>query len=88
MKKYDTFRMELEYPQVTGLKYIKIDLCDVRASDGIRISYDFERDGWKIEQPSCLEWESNDNVCDEKYKESMFIPSWQFIKFKEEDEET
>lgn len=67
-------------------RYIKVDLCDVRAADGLRISYDFDRDGWKVEQ---LRWEAGyvtrfgrDGGPDEHYEwpeewvEVSFHPSW------------
>ena len=32
-------------------RYIEIGLCAVRCANSIRVSYDFRRDGWLIEQP-------------------------------------
>jgi gentisate 1,2-dioxygenase len=49
---------------------------DVRAADSIRISYDHERDGWKIEQASTFEWEANDTVCDPDWQEVAFVQAW------------
>lgn len=73
----DTFNIELWYPRIKGnQKYIEIGLMDVRAADGIRISYDFDRDGWKIEQASIFEWDIDDNVCDEGWQEVAFIQAW------------
>jgi hypothetical protein len=44
-------QMLLSYPRSPGhASVIGLDLEDVRSSDGIRISYDFERDGWVIAQ--------------------------------------
>lgn len=44
--------VEIEYPRgsLDGTTTVQIGLMDVRAADDIRISYDFERDGWKVEQ--------------------------------------
>jgi hypothetical protein len=71
-------KVELIYLRIVGNdKYIQIDLSDVRASDGIRVSYDFDRDGWIIEQPTKLEWKADDTVCDPQWKEVAFIQSWQ-----------
>ncbi|WP_417744794.1 hypothetical protein [Rosistilla oblonga] len=58
------------------MKRIQVGLTDVRAADDIRISYDFERDGWKIEQASVFEWEAGDQVCDPCWKEVAFLQAW------------
>lgn len=43
--------IELWYPRIEdNIKSIQISLGDVRAADNIRIQYDFERDGWSIQQ--------------------------------------
>ncbi|WP_133120529.1 hypothetical protein [Heyndrickxia camelliae] len=74
-------RVKLEYPRTEGnANAILLDLIDVRASDGILIEYDFYRDGWVISQPTVLKWDIDDKECDPKYKESAFIPSWQYIE--------
>ena len=57
--------------------HCEINLSDVRASDGVRISYDFDRDGWKIEQPMLHSWPSDDPVCDPQWTEVAFVQSWQ-----------
>lgn len=47
----DTMAVNLWYPRLDGEpKYLQVGLYDVRAADDIRISYDFDRDGWVIEQ--------------------------------------
>jgi hypothetical protein len=52
----DILHLDLVYPNIADdpsvgrIRKIQIGLMDVRAADDIRISYDFERDGWKIEQ--------------------------------------
>ena len=48
----------------------------MRAAHGIRATYDFERDGWKIEQASTFSWEGNDEVCDPDWQEVAFIQAW------------
>lgn len=61
--------VELSYPRVEGnVTHLEIDLVDVRASDGLRVSYDFDRDGWIIEQPI--------NVDEDTWKEVFFAKSW------------
>lgn len=69
--------IDLWYPRVEGNpKFVEVGIMDVRAADSIRISYDFDRDGWKIEQASTFEWESSDPVCDPDWQEVAFIPAW------------
>jgi hypothetical protein len=49
--------VELSYPGVgDNPTHIVLGLEHVRAADSIRMSYDFERDGWVIEQASKFEW--------------------------------
>ncbi len=54
----------------------EIGLMDVRAADAIRVSYDFERDGYVIQQASIVEWDADDTVQDEDWQEVAFIPAW------------
>lgn len=46
----DTIVAEFAYPRQNQIKFIEVGLSDVRAADNLRISYDFDRDGWKVEQ--------------------------------------
>ncbi len=70
----DALVVDLWYPQQDGQpKYIDLGLVDVRASDGIRISYDFERDGWVIEQPRK---QGQLEEYDPQWKEVSFVQSW------------
>lgn len=71
---------EESQPEVT------IGLTHVRAADNIRVSYDFERDGWVIEQMSNREaWDSGDPYCDPCWREAAFCPAWQFMESEEDD---
>ena len=73
----DTVRIDLWYPRIDdNASKIQIGLMDTRAADDIRISYDFVRDGWKIEQASICEWDKNDKVCDPGWKEVAFVRAW------------
>ena len=74
----DTKYIELSYPRCKDqAKYIKVDLMDVRAADGIRISYDFDRDGWVIEQASNFAWKGlSMEECDRDWKEVAFVQAW------------
>lgn len=49
----ETLHVELTYPDLeqAGMKYVVFDQESVRASDGIRLSYDYGRDGYVVEQP-------------------------------------
>ena len=73
-----TLVTEINYPRNDNspIKAIEVDLCDVRSADSIRISYDFDRNGWKIEQAQYFEWEYDDKVCDPGWKEVGFIQAW------------
>lgn len=77
----DSLHVDLWYPRSDdSAKFIQVGLMDVRAADDLRISYDFERDGWKIEQASVSEWEADDEVCDQGWKETAFVKAWPFEK--------
>lgn len=72
-----TISFDLFYPGVDeNPKFLLLGLCHVRAADNLRISYDFDRGGWKIEQ----------FVCFDKYKENgqweekAFLRPWQIRK--------
>ena len=77
----------LYYPRIGPIDKIEVDLSDVRAADSIRISYDFTRDGWKIEQASIFEWDGDDKVCDPDWQEVAFIKAWAREKVKSDEPE-
>ena len=81
--KENTIRVDLEYPQVREVKFIEINLVDVRSNDGVRLHYDFDRDGWVIEQPTQLEW-GVDEEPDPHWKEVAFIQAWALMPDEEE----
>ncbi len=72
----DTLSVEMTYPEISenGVKFIEIDQESVRASDGIRLTYDYDRDGWSIMQPTKMCWV--DEPCDMGWEEVAFIESW------------
>lgn len=74
----EEMHIDLWYPRLEAspVKSLVIGLMDVRAADEIRVSYDFERDGWKIEQASTFSWEASDDVCDRDWQEIAFAPAW------------
>lgn len=63
-------------PGTPHVRVLEVSLMDVRASDGIRIRYDFDRDGWSIEQASVWSWPADDEVMDADWQEVAFIESW------------
>lgn len=74
----DELHIDLWYPDVRGTEIRKfvIGLMDTRAADSIRVSYDKDRDGWKIEQASTFEWKADDEECDPDWQEVAFIQAW------------
>lgn len=75
----DTLSFEFSYPRLDGkIKYLEVGLSDVRASDGIRVSYDFDRDGFVIEQPYINEVDMGDYIdaTKETWEEVGFFESW------------
>ena len=70
--------LDIYYPlSDNAIKYFVIGLMDVRAADTIRISYDFDRDGYKIEQASTFSWDDHsDTVMDSDWQEVAFIKAW------------
>ncbi|MFA5057415.1 MAG: hypothetical protein WC485_04835 [Opitutaceae bacterium] len=72
----DTAAVALFYPSVNPIRYLRVELADVRAADDIRISYDYDRDGWRIEQASRFEWPGDDPVCDPDWQEVAFVKAW------------
>jgi hypothetical protein len=66
------------YPRNPGhATHLVLGLVDVRAADSIRISYDFDRDGWLIEQAQKFEWgDEDDGSCDPMWKEVAFVKAW------------
>jgi len=73
----DVIHVDLAYPRSDGeAKCVQVGLMDVRAADDIRISYDFERDGWVIQQASKHgPWEA-DETPDEGWTEVGFFKAW------------
>jgi len=67
---------DIEYPRSGAIQTVEIGLMDVRAADAIRITYDFERDGWSILQASRFEWSATDPVMDSDWQEVAFIKAW------------
>lgn len=72
-----TLHIDLCYPRSEDDRpnTIEVDLMDVRAADSIRISYDFDRDGWAIQQASRFSWEPGEES-DPGWAEVAFVKAW------------
>jgi hypothetical protein len=83
MKNYELFDkknlitwMNPEIYNKDELSFIEISLYHhTSESDGIRIKYESERDGWIIEQPSVFEFYPDDKDFDQDWQEVAFIKS-------------
>lgn len=65
------------YPRNEGhVTHIQVGIYDVRAADDIRIHYDFDRDGYAIEQASTFEWEEGDTKMDMDWQEVAYVQAW------------
>jgi len=72
----ETLCVDFWYPRSDdAAKFIQIGLIDVRAADDIRVSYDFDRDGYLIEQPTATEEQFIEDG-DWRWREVAFVPSW------------
>lgn len=72
------FIFEFEYPRIDEkINAIQVGLSDVRASDGIRIRYDFDRDGYVIAQPFTKDKDMGTYTKQvTHWKETAFVQSW------------
>lgn len=70
------------YPDSEGIKHVQVGMNAVRATDGIRVSYDFDRDGWVIHQPWPVDVQVGENAyrVDEDWREVAFVRSWSMHK--------
>jgi hypothetical protein len=71
----DYITVNLWYPRSSSIKAIEVGLMDVRASDGLRLEYDFERDGWIIKQQVSIPTDGGGFNLGE-WQEVAFIQSW------------
>lgn len=77
VKGHDIPRIDLFCPQCDGnADTVEVGLCSVRAADSIRITYDFERDGYSVQQASTFSWSIDDRECDGDWQEVAFIQAW------------
>lgn len=84
VRRGETLSVDLTYPNMGEgrVQHVEVNQESVRASDGIRLTYDYERDGWSIQQPQlhevlvevkngCACYESR-----EEWIETAFVQSW------------
>ena len=77
MKNHNVIDAELWYPRTENQpNTVQVALIDVRAADDLRISYDFDRDGWSVQQAAVFEWNTGDTECDSDWQEVAFIQAW------------
>jgi hypothetical protein len=69
--------VSIDYPRSSdNPDTVQVDLCDVRAADGIRVKYDFSRDGWLVLQGrQARPGEVGDDWRDD-WTEKAFVPAW------------
>lgn len=76
----DVLSVELTYPNITkgGCTTVEIDQESVRASDGIRVRYDYDRDGWAIYQPRPYYYVDHQDQMsiEDEWVEVAFVQSW------------
>ena len=78
----DTLSLDLWYPPYPGEKptegepsKVVIGLMAVRAADSIRVSYDYTRDGYVIEQAARFSFRDKDDN-DPEWREVAFVQAW------------
>lgn len=64
------------YPGARQAQAVEVDLEHVRATDSVRVTYDFPRNGWSVLQASRFAWDGDDPDCDPDWREVAFVPSW------------
>lgn len=78
----DTLSLDLWYPPYSDEKpnpeepsKVEIGIVSVRAADSIRVSYDYARDGYVIEQAARFTFrDQQDN--DPEWREVAFVQAW------------
>lgn len=84
-KRGDELHVDLTYPPYTDAdnkngkcRHVVVNQESVRASDGIRVWYDFDRDGFVVEQNSPYMREINETSSEQvdSWREVYFAKSW------------
>ncbi len=67
-------RIDLWYPDPED--YVQVSLIHTRAADDIRISYDFDRDGWVVSMQKTAETEEYGSISWGEHTERAFVSAW------------
>ena len=81
-------RSEADGPGACAFTKVRVDLMDVRAADPLRVSYDFDRDGWRVEQQSVFEWSEDAEKFDPEWVEVGFFKAWGSQRVPDPESET
>jgi len=71
----DRINIDLMYPRIRMTKKLTLGISDVRAASSIYISYDYERDGYRIGMDATKDDDGMLDVLEEDV-EVAFIPAW------------
>lgn len=72
MRRGGVVKVTLAYPRGDGNpKAVEVEMLEVRCSDGIRIAYHFERDGWVVFQSTNV-----NDMTDAPWREVGFFKAW------------
>jgi len=72
-----TLHADLRYPRSRDRpNEIEVELVDVRAADALKISFDFERNGWRIGMDLTCDDDSGIIHTVAENQEVAFIPAW------------
>lgn len=84
----NVLHVELEYPKTNTFDTVEVGVTAVRAVDGVRVRFDFDRDGFVITQPRRWYERSKEAPYElnlhEEWIEAAFCPAWQFELTKSE----
>lgn len=68
--------VELMYPPYNAPGSVTVGHSTVRCADSIRVTYDFKRDGWSVQQAQNFEWPDDGLDHDDGWTEVYFAESW------------
>lgn len=62
------------YVEVRNTASVIVGASLVRCVNDLKITFDFERNGWSISRATVFNWSIDDEECDPCWKEDCFIP--------------